>query len=225
MTRKGRIAVVAIGAAVSLLMGSGLFALTSDTVRSNGNSIQSGTFIPPAHDLQAARVIVGEDCATATYTDGPFTAAIADHEIQLGSTNAIGQYDYFCLKNAGTESGRLTIMFQGTVESELGSCETSEADAGDATCSDADTGELKAVLSTGFSSTSPCAGPPEGPYDTFAAFELQPRLVRAVFAPGEICQGYITVFVNPSASETEKFLAQTDRVQWDIVFMLEDIPA
>ena len=226
MTRRGRISIVAMGAAVSLLMGSGLFALTSDTVRSNSNSVQSGTFALPAHDLQAAQVVQAGECAGATYTDGPFTATIENGPVNLGTGIGPVGTGSFCLRNSGAESGRLTVLFQGAIDRELGACETSEADAGDVTCADGDPGELRAVLFPFFmgstTSSSSCAG--SSGTLSFDAFEFAPRVLDSDIAPGEFCPVRLAISTSAGfGSDTANFLAQTDRVQWDIVFMLEDI--
>jgi len=54
MRAKRSLAVVGLGAGVSLALGS-LVALTSDSVTSQNNKAESGTFAAPAHDLVAAK--------------------------------------------------------------------------------------------------------------------------------------------------------------------------
>ena len=54
---------IGLGAAVLLLLGSGLVAVVSDSIESVGNELESNEFIAePLHDVQAANVATSGDC-------------------------------------------------------------------------------------------------------------------------------------------------------------------
>lgn len=222
MNRKRRITLIALGAAVSLLLGSGLLALASDSVVSEDNSVSSGTF---AHDLKAARSTTADGCAGATYSDGPFTALISDGQIDLVSGEGVAtQPDYFCLRNAGTTTARLEVTFQSAVDSEVGPCLETEAAAGDTSCVDGEAGELRPVLNASFNSEVASTSPScTGLSTSFGGFEGAPKLMDPDIGPDEICILKLFVFQDVFASETENLQAQTDRVQWDIVFTLVNV--
>jgi hypothetical protein len=224
MNRKRKIALILLGAAVSMLLGSGLLALASDSVRSEGNSVQSGTFTPPSHDLKAARVTSSSECDTATYSDGPFTGLIENGQITLGTAlgSSASQEDFFCLRNDGTTTGFLEVSFQSVVDREAGACEASESTAGDTSCADGEAGELKPLLFAQFNAVGGTSGCGGVGVVGFASYESNPKLVDADVAPGATCILWMTVSSNLTSSNTEYLVAQTDRVEWDIVFTLAD---
>ena len=222
-------AMVAMGAAISLLLGSGLIAFVSDSVRSNGNSLRSGTYAvaPSAHDLQIARVDVNESCDDALYSDGPMTAAISDGEVGLEIEGLhTFQVDNFCLKNAGTSMGSVVMTFPvaNVQDTEIGACEATESAAGDLTCSDGDEGELVPVLEAqatpdGDFSSASCIGATASVRSLTETFHV----VDTDLAPGETCEIFIGARTLYEATDEQRLAAQTDRVQFDIVFTLEDI--
>lgn len=223
MSKKHRLTMIALAAAVSMLLGSGLFALATDSVTSQDNSVRSATFTVPSHDLKAARVSAVPECAPATYLDGPFTAFIQDAEIPLGTPGGAAQEDYFCLRNDGTATGRLDVTFSQIIEQEVGACEASESAAGDTTCEDGAPGELKPLLGVQFipaGGTSGCGGVGVLGFDFY---DGEGQLVDADVAPGATCILSMGVGANLTSSENTYQIAQTDRVQWDVVFTLRDV--
>ncbi|MEX2556439.1 MAG: hypothetical protein WEB06_12525 [Actinomycetota bacterium] len=220
MNRKRRLTLIALGAAVSLLLGSGLLALASDSVTSTGNTVTSGTF---AHDVKAARVSDAAECGTATYEDGPFTALLT-WTTTLGEETSTST-DVFCLRNDGSAVGQLSLTFQNIVDTEVGACESSESAAGDTSCQDGDAGELSQVLAaqtagqTGSTSGS-CTGTGRS---SFANLGANSFVFDADLAPGEICALRMTVFAEGGQSDDTYAQAQTDRVQWDITFTLQGL--
>jgi len=232
MRAKRSLAVVGLGAGVSLALGS-LLALTSDSVTSQNNKAESGTFAAPAHDLVAAKIPAGGNCETATYTEGPFAAAITSPfaNFTLGGSG-LNQTDRFCLKNNGTQAGQLVMTFTNVADLEVGVCEQSEADAGDTSCTDLAQGELKPILEARFSLDS---GGLEAPslsfscttsgFTAFSTVEAGPEVLDPNLDPGEFCRGLLVLREKLSTTDTERLLAQTDKVQWDIVFTLEDVPS
>lgn len=212
------------------LLGSSLVARVSDTVRSDGNQMQSGTFTPPAHNVQAAKVHFSTgDCATATYAEGPLTSLFGSDGGGIAIQNegsGRGALEDICVKNAGTSAGRLTVSFLNAVQSELAPCSAGEASAGDTDCaSTTGIGELGRLFTTSFSadagSAASCVGASQA-MDTWLAGA--PVVVDVNLAPGEICRFGLSFVNTAGRTETERLLAQSDKIQWDIVFTLEDAP-
>ncbi len=241
MHRKSTVSVMAIGAVVSLLLGSGLLSIVSDSVTSEGNSLESGEFTPPAHDLQA-QLTLGACSSQSDYSDGPLTAMVSTPE---GTPNVTLDGAHFggdrrlCLKNAGSRAGQVLLRFDSIVDSEVGQCSSSESDpdqGADTSCLDGDQGELSSILYVSFlvrpgdTTSDSCASTASfffGDYGNPDVFGVG-YPVDSSLAPGEVCALDLDYsvgrddFVTP---EQQKFAAQTDRVQWDIVATLQDVPS
>src|SRR5437763_14956117 len=117
---------VSLGAVLAMLLGSGLIARTSDTAASNGNIARSGTFTPRAHDVDIAEVanLAGGDCSTAVYQESAGAAITTtgvninlDSLSQIEQGTTAGRKD-FCVKNAGTAAGKLTVQFTSVTDLE-----------------------------------------------------------------------------------------------------------
>jgi hypothetical protein len=225
-TRTRTLLIAATGAALSLLLGSGLLALVSDSVTSQGNEFSSGAFgAAPSHDVKAALISsgLGSLCITSTpLQDGPIAAAISGQTLDL-SLGTLGQTNDFCVRNDGTSTGRLRVSLASIVGTELGACESSENTAGDTTCGAGAAGELAPALVWSFVRTDPdvsasCISSSSAPFDGISS-----RIVDTDLAPGDTCRVSMRVLVPASTTETQKLLAQTDRLQFDVVFTLEDI--
>lgn len=226
MTRKRRLGLTGIAGILAMLLGSGLIAVVSDSVTSEGNTAESGAYIPPFHDLKAARVSVFDSCDGATYGDGPFTAAIQT-QLDISNSNSHYQEDTFCLKNrdvADAAPGKLTASFTAVTDTEVGPCAASEADqGGDTTCEDGAAGELKPLVYVQWLSCSGGGSCAWGPSNWFSAYESAPVVLDASFVPGETYQARLSVYTPLNFNgPPERLRAQTDRLQWNIVFTLED---
>ena len=230
MRRGVQLTTISLGAVLALLLGTGLVAMTSDTAASGGNDALSGTFTPLTHDLDIAQVAATTgDCTTATYGEAT-TAAIAllsganvnlDSGARIEQGDATGLRD-FCLKNAGTAMGRVTVQFTGVSDVES-TCATNEATlGGDATCGTG-AGELRTMLRpaflTGTDTSASCTALAQ---DAWSTYEGGAQEIDADLAPGEICRVHLTVFQTSPASDTTKLAAQTDEVRWTISFVLQD---
>jgi hypothetical protein len=221
-----------MGAMASALLGSGLFALVGGTATSQGNSIQSGTLPIPGPDLRAA--IIGEDdpCdATTTQDVSTFNAVISSSGFtpEVGSTLSSQRV---CLYNAGASDGWAQVSFDNVYSAEAntvdGECDNAEGfptGGNDTTCAVNDPGELPAVLWLTVRYPSvPCpsscvAIPP--PIYAFPDVQTTPVDLQKI-GPGEAISFHLELGV-PCCddSDTQRTqAAQTDYLQWDIVFAL-----
>lgn len=230
MRYKWKVSVLGAGAVVTLLLGSGMFSLTLDTVASQGNSAESGTFAA-AHDIKAAKVEPGGCPSTTAYSDGPIAAAISTPvgtpNVTLPSTPNMLQADDFCIKNFGTQQAMVSVAFLAFVEKEVGTCEASESDSSqgaDTSCAANDQGELASVLFARFNpsagSSGSCAG--TAAETPFRDYNAAAQIMDVDLAPGEVCSVYLQLTTNDGLTTNEKLAAQTDRIEWSIVFIAND---
>ena len=226
--RSPKVVLLVLGTVVSLLLGAGLFALTSDSVTSAGNSAESGTWKPPAHDLQVATSDdFGFACANANYTKSlptTFSAAPVDLARSPGAGSHISKI--VCIRNAGTAPARLTASVTNFVQTET-ECSTGEAEAGDATCGSG-TGEVGAVLDEGFSLFSEVGSDPDCTASGYFVSRFESGYLDNVLHPslpaGATCR--FVYNLSPtflSVTEAQRLQAQSDSVQWDLVLTLQDV--
>lgn len=222
--RMSLVGLAVFGAVFSLLLGT-VLARVSDSVDSTGNKATSGLYGTP-YDIQAAQIPFGGDCATATYSDGPVTFT-EDASVNLETGGTGDTVRYVCVKNVGQGTGQVLVQYVNVTDTEVGACapvESNPQGGNDQSCSDGGAGELKALLRSSAASASPCATSAAGPNFTFTEMET-PRVLATSLAPGQICRVDFSVSLTNSATEVQKSAAQTDRVQWDVRFTLQDAPA
>lgn len=218
----------AAGGTLALLLGSGFIALVSDSITSPGNDVTSGTYAAQgSHDVKAAVINDLTNCDAMTpLTDGPLSAVITGVPINLAGTSYFQETD-FCIRNDGTQPGRLIGTITSTVDTET-ACSTGEIDAGDASCG-MGSGELSPVLRwmmpswqppgvTGYTSLSCLGDSNSQPFLMAGAVSLDNDI-----APGETCRVYLAIQVDPNAGDTAKLVAQTDQLQFTIQFTLQDV--
>jgi hypothetical protein len=219
--RKVALGATTFGVVLSLMVGSGLTATLSDSVTSPDNNVSSGQFEKPSHDLQVATMSssAADGCSSAgPYGAGPVAAVFENGSVDLNKINTTNAEMNLCLKNAGKEEGALSLVFANVSELDFGGCEPSESEAGDSSCLTTSDGELSQVLDVLAGSSSACCSNLHSPFNDYE----QPHTIGTL-APGEVALVHFVYGVNPSSSETDKLKAQTDRLQWDILFTLQDV--
>jgi hypothetical protein len=235
--RRSPIALAAMGALASALLGSGLFALVGGTATSEGNTIQSGTLPIPGPDLRAA--IIGEDdpCdATTTQDVATFASVISSS----GFTPEVGSRlssQRVCLYNAGASDGWAQLQFGNVYSAEAntvdGQCDNAEGfptGGNDTTCGLTDPGELPAILWLTVQyppdPADACPGictaisPPSYAFPDVVTTPVQLKKL----APGEAISFHLDLGVAccDDSDQQRTQAAQTDYLQWDITFALLD---
>jgi hypothetical protein len=219
--------VLATGATLTLLLGSGLLSLVSDSVLSDDNKVSSGEYAPL--DLRIAKVAAGTGCSSGSYRNGPIKASFdtgASGDVELdGDPWTIGD-SHLCFKNFGTKPGRLWLTYADLISLELGKCLATESDPNggdDTSCADAEVGELEFITDIKFASaedaglTSPTCATFQ---DVFVYLKFGLTLATEI-GPGEVCRFQPQMFVRDSASDSKRLAAQTDGLIWDFVFNLQ----
>jgi hypothetical protein len=231
MRRTRTLLIAASGAALSMLLGSGLLALVSDSVTSPGNAATSGTYTPVLpHDVKAALLKtndLGVFCNGATpLSDGPLPTYYSQTIGLSGGT--VSPSNDICVRNDGTQTGQVRISITNVVDTEndgAAGCLATESGAGDTTCGPGADGELSGILTAAFHAT-----PLAGDFKSTSCAALTPLssfagsgIIDTDLAPGETCRVYLSAAVAAATTDIQRFVAQTDRVQFDIVATLEDM--
>lgn len=222
--RSGGLSATGAGVAMSLVAGLGLFALVTDTVTSVGNTSESGTYTPTTGQLaEIALVTAGGDCGTASYAPDTVASAITS-TIDLNDTGVWEQgSNDICIRNVSGAPASLTAQYVNVLETEVGACEASEsAVEGTGSCNDGDPGELSSVLQQDVFEVTQASANCQTAGGTFAAIMAAPLSLGAI-GTGETCQYNLGHFF-PGASEDDTYAAQTDRVEFDVAFVLTDDP-
>jgi hypothetical protein len=234
MERKRRLSYTAIGAALSLLLGSGLIAIVSDIVSVPGNQAQSGTFA--AFDLKGRSLSDGQtpgsgQCpASGTYAQGPFPAIVRSNVNVEAAMATDDGFTMICLKNdsPGGESGDVWADSVDLSDLESGDCGIAESGLGeDTTCADGSQGELLSILQFRWAY---CNGDGSGCgfTDWFSAgnsdggLYMPSQLLKTDFAVGQTLGVDLEVQVtwDPPLTNQQLARAQTDDARWAINFTL-----
>ncbi len=217
----------ATGASIvlAIVVGLGLFAVVSNTVLSQGNSTESGTYAyePPPGPVELEVALVdpaapADACDTATY-DASVVPAILTATADLDAGTIGPVTTDVCVRTAGTFDAYLRVTNTNLLDIELGACEPTESSAGlDTTCLDGEQGELAAVVEYALEDDSlTCPAVQSNPSSTVS---YGPGMIAA----GTTCRYAVRPQVWPQAWDETLAAAQTDRATWDIGFELIDDP-
>lgn len=217
-------AAAGLGVLVLLTPTLDVFGLLNDSVEVNENTAVSGTYAG-SHDLQAAQIELGDACDGEDFSDGPFTAVIDSATVDLNAAHGdvvATHEDQICLLNAGSEAGQIAVTIGKTTNTEVG-CASSE-DGFDSDCGSPGSGELQGATAPWLRFV-PDVGSSCGGIVTAAPLDWRNRtVIDGDLAPGEFCVVQIQLRLNAS-DELALLMAQSDHLEWDMTFWLEDVPA
>lgn len=132
---------VVLGALITLLGGTGVFAVFTDSVEAEDNSARSGA-VARAADLQIALGDYGaESISCGAFQENLTTPILTATDLQPGWSSSAAA---FCLRNVGAASVQISFQATRLVDSEI-DC-TGDEGATDLTCSPGARGELSGVL-------------------------------------------------------------------------------
>jgi predicted ribosomally synthesized peptide with SipW-like signal peptide len=229
MARHSLRIVIALGMLITLVGGTGVFAVFSDRATVDNNSAISGSR-PKAADLKielasvdptTEQVDCNADNGQVPFDDDNLTTGLY-HATDVQPNSNLG-FTYVCLKNAGSSPLSLTVSVIDLADLDI-DCTGDEAAAGDATCGlnatqQPQAGELSPLLHVEFDEASCATGgflppvTPEAPLPnttavSFAAQQLQPGSIDCI----RIDIAY------PTPTPTEALQAQSDEVTWRFAF-------
>jgi len=215
--------VIVLGMLITLVGGTGIFAVFSDRATTGNNSATS-LGLGHAADLKIATATTQTDPQISqpfdcgTYTDDLATGVIS---LTTGTTNAANAS--ICIKNAGSSSVDLTATAIDLTDLDI-ACTGDEAALGDTTCGLDQTtqqpqaGELSPLLNVQFIPFD-CSGGVE-----LVSYQGQSELDTLVSTPvalGPLNPGQdrcFNLFVYYSASGLAAQLAQSDQATWKFAF-------
>ena len=223
MSRHALRITIVLGILITLVGGTGIFAVLTDRATAGANSVGTGSQ-PKAADITIADGdgIIGRiPFGCGTFQDNLETAQFTVESIQPGYSDAAE----LCVRNAGAAPVALTMGESQLADHDTG-CTGDEAVAGDATCGvdgqlAPQAGELSPLLSVTLW-TIDCSGdsPPINngiwTLDELANGSIVITDSAAPLAPGAIVCLRIDLSYSPSALDAQ--LAQSDTATWRFKF-------
>jgi predicted ribosomally synthesized peptide with SipW-like signal peptide len=222
MARHSLRIVIVLGALITLLGGTGIFAVFNDRATTGTNDVTSGQ-LGRAADLQIATaperdpmVLPPFDCGT--FSDDLQTGLFTFTTILSGGNDA-----NVCLQNVGNAALDLTTSAIDLVDLDI-DCTGDEAAFGDATCGLDHTtmapqaGELSSVLDVTFNVYS-CDGGPNDP--NLGGTEVLANLINNPIALGSLAPNAsicVQIIVETSSLNPLDEVAQSDESTWRFAF-------
>lgn len=200
-----------LGVMVTLLGGTGVFAVFTDQASGGVNSVTTGS-LAKAAELVIAPAQGGQIVSCGQYQDNTATAQFTLTDFQISTAT---QRSYVCLRNSGSAPLDLTLQAMNVRDLDT-DCTGDEAASGDATCGNNGTGELSFVVSvdahqvncqtvqrqTGLAQTLDRWGTAAS---AFGASQV---------APGGIACIEFELRYSQSATALQQQLAQSDNTTW-----------
>jgi hypothetical protein len=227
-------ALMVLGVIVTLVSGTGLFAVFSDRATTGQNDVSSGE-LPNAADLQIATASIGDanvdglpDVVCDTFTEDLVTGLFSLSDLQPGYSSSDAEAATMCLRNVGSSILNLSASAIDLTDADI-SCTGDEAASGDLTCGPDATmisqaGELSPLITVNFAGVD-CAdatvlfdhvGNLADLAITPMAIDAHPNVIE--LAPGDTACYSVRLGYPIPASGTDVQLAQSDQVQWRFAF-------
>jgi len=217
--------IMVLGALVTLVGGTGIFAVFTDRATAGDNAVTSGTR-PKSADLRIEpAVLVGGTFVCDADADGILwenedtaTAQFTVTDAQPG--NSLGDA-YICLKNVGSAVLGLTASAIDLVDVEA-ECTGDEAAAGDTTCGVdgvsgvPQVGELSRLLTVTADRVECTAAEP--PSESPVALDAYSAVNFDGLAPDGITCFWIQMAYPTPATDADAQVAQSDTVTWRFAF-------
>jgi hypothetical protein len=205
---------IALGAIITGLSGTGLFAALSDTASTGNNRVETAAMASSA-DLQLATATgnVGSPYACGTFQENLSTGLFT---VQ----NASSTYSSFaraCLRNVGSAPVAVTTAVNLVSDTDV-ACTGDEAAMGDTTCGGDQAGELGSTIETAVWKQDCATGSgvnDMGGWRTITGFT--PVTNIGTIAPNQtVCIHFALDYFTPPVAK--KTLAQSDEVTWQWTF-------
>ena len=217
MRRSSLLTLAALGALISLVGGTGLFAALTDTARTGTNTVDSAALAGSA-DIQLA---------TATRVNAPpFTITCGEYSEDLASGFFAAQdvtvghqspYSYLCIRNVGSQSVFVGALAEELTDVDL-ACTGDESLHGDTTCGGDQAGELSAVLRLSYFRNECEGGSGSGQSMNLATNSTSTAFFPGTLAPGEAACFSVAFDYPTTATDEAVQRAQSDRATWRFKF-------
>lgn len=215
-------AIMVLGTILTLVGGTGIFAVFSDRATTGVNDVSSGQ-LTPAADIQLAGASIDTQLTCGQFAENLVTGffTIADLQPTLGESHR----QYFCLRNVGSSALTLTASAIDIVDTDV-ACTGDEDAFGDATCGSDQAGELSSVVRAVAVNVDCSTAAFLGQTDSvdLSAFSAAPLPIDGIasagstLAPGATACYWIEIRYPDSQAEADIQIAQSDRVQWRFAF-------
>ena len=214
MRRRMAVSVMALGAVVTLIGGTGIWAVFTDRATTGQNSVTSGA-LPQAADLLITQMgnQLG-DCQG--FTDDLATGLFTVTDAGTGNL-AVG---FVCLKNNGSSALDVSMTAIDLVDVETG-CTGDEAAAGDTTCGTnavPPTGELSASLQITIGPFDCVTGQGNSGFIQFLDVLAGSSMPAGSLAVGEIGCYQIEVRIPVNLPVSTYQISQSDQSTWRLAF-------
>jgi predicted ribosomally synthesized peptide with SipW-like signal peptide len=208
---------ILLGVLITLLGGTGIFAVFSDRATTGVNDVTSGE-LGHAAELRIANASPQSDPQVSGPFDcGTYTDDLATGLFSFTVQGGNGDWQSACLRNAGTSSLDLSVTAIDLTDIDI-ACTGDEAAFGDTTCGGDAAGELSPNLDIWFSAFE-CGG-------GGALVEFGGRLRLDALSTGSIALGNLApgadrcfaISVTDVGRDTAAQIAQSDKAEWRFAF-------
>jgi hypothetical protein len=215
---------ILLGILITLVGGTGIFAVFTDRATTGTNSAETGSR-QQAVDLKIetalldAPVTCDGDLNLQLFDQDDLTTGIFSVSgVQPGAYPADADVAYVCLLNAGSGTIDVEASAIDIVDTDTG-CTGDEAAAGDATCGGDQLGELSGAIAAQMEQLD-CATAGSTPIqsNSIANWASIPAQLPGSLAPGDIACLAFYLWVPASTDETTLQIAQSDKVAWRFAF-------
>ena len=218
--------IMVLGVLMTLVGGTGIFAVFTDRAMGGDNTVTSGTR-PKSADLRIEPAVLdaatgaincdGDAGAVLWQNDDTTTAQYTVADVQPG--NSLGDA-YFCLKNVGSAVLMLTASAIDVVDVDT-DCTGDEAASGDTSCGldvngGPQVGELSPLLTVEADRVE-CSAP-QPPTDTPIALDAYSAVNFDGLGPDGIACFWIQMAYPTPATDSDAQVAQSDTVSWRFAF-------
>lgn len=208
---------ILLGVLISLVGGTGIFAVFSDRATTAANDVTSSA-LGKAADIQIAIDPTPHDPQSSPpFACGTYTEDLATGLFSFTTNLANGNDANVCIRNTGTADVDLTMTAIDLSDTDV-DCTGDEAAFGDTTCGNNDVGELAPFISVA-AVVYECVG--GGSLSGLGGQTTLDALASSTLALGSIPAGQercIVVRVGGSATGADAQLAQSDRAEWRFAF-------
>lgn len=225
MARNPLRVVIVLGALITLLGGTGIFAVFTDRATTGSNDVTSGA-LGHAADLQIATASVQNGLFVCdSFSDDLATGFYSLTDLQPSAGDSYR--GYFCLKDVGSSAVNLTASTIDLTDVDTG-CSGDEAAFGDTTCGGDQAGELSTVLTAAIAELDCDTAVYAGQTTTASLAALASPVGLPVggivgrqagdLNPGQTACYFVELRYPDSTPQADIQLAQSDTVTWRFAF-------
>lgn len=219
MNRQLLRALMGLGVILTLVTGTGIFAVFTDRATTGLNDFSTAE-LGQAADLLVAAAPVPDPMVVPPFDCGTFSDDLATGLISATSAHATSGVDAaVCLRNAGTAPLDLTMSVIDLVDTDP-DCTGDEAAFGDATCGSGQTGELSPFLKVELSYAECSGGGWTNNDDGNTYLDTLTSTPRSLTAlslnPGQDVCVVIRVMYVATGNDTQ--ITQSDEATWRFAF-------